>query len=303
VSFSRRRRVALGVTVVLAAVLTLLLVYVFPVLPFVPRSTADLKYSVIDVAGDPLVCTGWGVPNGAFTPERDYPRIVADAPTYASILRHKHMPPVALTADQIVIVYREWLKLEAVRLSWNGSGYDFEMTPDRIGGHPEALRNNLQGNVDLFGHVTHVRESADMSACPICLAANSPIATPTGPVPVSKIKVGMRVWSVSADGVGVEATVLETRTRLDAPGSRLVRMVLADGREITASPLHRIGDGRPVGWLKIGDEVNGVRIATLELVADPSGRTYDLLPSGTTGEYWVDGILVESTLFARRPSR
>jgi hypothetical protein len=28
------------------------------------------------------------------------------------------------------------------------------------------------------------------------------------------------------------------------------------------------------------------------------GATYDLLPSGPTGAYWADGVLLGSTLFA-----
>ena len=41
-------------------------------------------------------------------------------------------------------------------------------------------------------------------------------------------------------------------------------------------------------------------MAKLVWVDDSLGFTYDLLPSGATGDYWVDGILVRSTLGASK---
>ena len=290
----RQGRLALGL-IVLFVIGWTLAIYVVPVLPFVPRSTADLKYSVIDKVGNPLVCTGWGMPNPTFAPYQEYPHIVADVPTYLAILRRMHLPTGPLTSDQSVTVYREWLKLNAVQLQRQGGSYDFEMFPG-LGGPSEALRNETLGSVDSFGHVSNVHQGSGMGACPICLAGNSLISTPTGPVAVSAIKTGMHVWSQGTDGQLEDAVVLETIRRLDAPGSQLIHMVLADGRELTASPSHRIGDGRTLSSLKNGDLVDGNRIANIEAVPDLLGFTYDLLPSGETGEYFVDGILVQSTL-------
>lgn len=288
----RKRRVAyalIGALLLLAGA-----IYVVPVLPFVPRSVADLKFSVIDTVGEPLVCTGWGLPNPPFNPYGEYPHIVSDLPTYSAILRREHLPPTPLTNDQANVVYRDWLKLNAVRLNQDGASYDFQMFPGP--GPSEALRNELVGKVDLLGHVYGVHQGPAMGACPICLAANSLISTPTGQVAVSKIEVGMKVWSVSPDGQPIVAVVLEKADRLDAPGSQLIHLVLADGRHLTASAPHEIADGRSVGSLRVGDQVDGAAVAAMELVGDSSGHTYDLLPSGKTGEYWSDGILMRSTL-------
>jgi len=294
----RGRRLALGL-IVLVVIAWTLAIYVVPVLPFVPRSTADLKYSVIDKVGNPLVCTGWGMPNPTFAPYQEYPHIVADVPTYLAILRRMHLPTSPLTSDQIVTVYREWLKLNAVQLQRQGGNYDFEMFPG-LGGASETLRNEMLGSVDSFGHVSNVHQGSGIGACPICLAGNSPISTPTGPLAVSVIRTGMHVWSPGTDGHLDDVVVLETIRRLDAPGSQLIYLVLADGRELTASPPHKIGDGRILSSLKIGDQVDGSRIANIGLVPDLLGYTYDLLPSGATGEYFVDGILVQSTLSHKR---
>lgn len=288
----RKRRTAYGL--VAALVLLIAGLYVVPILPFVPRSTADLKYSVIDNLGDPLVCTGWGLPNPSFNPYGEYPRIVSDVPTYSAIIRREHLPPTPLTSDQIDVVYRDWLKLNAIGLKRNGTAYDFEMFP---GPTPSgALRSEMVGKVDLFGHVYDVHKGPAHGACPICLAANSVISTPAGPIPVSKIAVGIHVWSATADGRLVDGVVLETTSRLAAPGSQLIRVALADGRQVTASAPHEIADGRSLGSLRVGDEIQGLAITELAVVDDSLGFTYDLLPSGQTGEYWADGILMRSTL-------
>jgi hypothetical protein len=161
----RQGRVALGLTVLFVIAWTLA-IYVVPVLPFVPRSTADLKFSVIDSVGDPLVCTGWGMPNPTFAPYQEYPHILADVPTYLAILRRVRLPTGPLRADQIVTVYREWLKLNAVELQGQGGTYDFKMFPGPDG-PSEALRNEMLGNVDSFGHVYNVHQGSGIGACPI----------------------------------------------------------------------------------------------------------------------------------------
>jgi hypothetical protein len=278
----------------LASVIVVFAIYILPVLPGVPRSQAELKFSVIDRVGDPMVCTGWGVPNPPFTPDTEYPRIVADLPTYLAILRHERLPPTLLSQPQVATVYRAWLKLNAVVLTWRDGYYNFKLYP---GPWPsEQLENDTIGRVDLFGRVYDVREGPDMGACPICLAKMTLIATPIGPVPITRLAAGMHVWSVDSSGRPVEAIVMRVAARNDVAGSELVHVALADGRNLTASAPHRLADGRPIGSLQAGDPVAGVRVVAVDLVPDLGGSTYDLLPSGDTGEYWADGILLQSTL-------
>jgi hypothetical protein len=76
----------------------------------------------------------------------------------------------------------------------------------------------------------------------------------------------------------------------------MVHLVLADGRELLASPGHKTADGRALGFLAAGDALDGSTIKLWELVPYAGDRTYDLLPAGPTGTYWANGVLLSSTL-------
>ena len=106
----------------------------------------------------------------------------------------------------------------------------------------------------------------------------------------------MVVWTAGADGKRIAAQVLEVGSIVVPAGHQMVHLVLADGRELLASPGHRTADGRQLGTLGAGDSLDGSTITTWELVPYAGDRTYDLLPAGPTGTYWADGIQLASTL-------
>jgi hypothetical protein len=203
------------------------------------------------------------------------------------------MVPIALSDADIQRMYREWSKLDAIRLERHGAGYTFDMARGPRFGFVEVM-----GNVDQLGRVSGVHQGTNFESCPICLVASAQVATPDGPVAASSIQVGEHVWTAGLDGRRLDAVVVRIGTNLAPPGSRLIHLVLLDGRELTASPAHQVEDGRALSSLKVGDPLAGGVITRLELVPEPFDRTYDLLPSGPTGEYWVDGILLRSTLSA-----
>jgi hypothetical protein len=77
---------------------------------------------------------------------------------------------------------------------------------------------------------------------------------------------------------------------------QIIHLVLNDGRELWASPGHPTADGRTLGNLKVDGLLDGARITLIERLPYNGTATFDLLPSGATGFYWANGILMGSTL-------
>ncbi len=143
---------------------------------------------------------------------------------------------------------------------------------------------------------TVTRKNPPPHGCPICLSGGTRIDTPSGAVPVAMLRAGMRVWTVDRDGNRVAGTVLRTaRVAVSSPHPML-HLVLSDGRNLIVSPNHPTADGRTVRELAVGTQYDGAAVRAVSLIASREGATYDLLPSGATGLYWADGILVGSTL-------
>ncbi len=132
--------------------------------------------------------------------------------------------------------------------------------------------------------------------CPICLSADAAIDTPAGPVNVTKIVVGMRVWSLDVQGRKVASRVIQVAHTPTPSGHRVVHLVLADGREVRVSANHPTIIGGTVGQLQVGAAYDGARIVSADLETYAGAATYDLLPDSATGAYWANGILLRSTL-------
>ncbi len=132
--------------------------------------------------------------------------------------------------------------------------------------------------------------------CPICLSENTVIDTPNGPVNVKELKDGMIVWTQDISGNKYATTILKTGKTLVPPTHKMVHIILDDKRELYVSPNHPTADGRLFVDLLAGDTLDGSQIKSAELIPYNGTYTYDILPSGQTGFYWADGILVKSTL-------
>ncbi len=263
-----------------------------------PLSVPELKFAVMDSAGRPAYCDPDYYPIARDGGEQAnalalYPQIKADAATYSAIIAHERLPSGDLSDAQKLTVYRAWKLLRALSLSQSGSGYAFNyLTLTGTAGYQK-----VSGTVSTSGAVSiSSREKSGPPMCPICLAASTLIDTPSGPIRVTDVRVGTIVWSRSADGGRVAEPVIETGSMAVPPEHLMVHLVLADGRELLASPGHRTADGRPLGTLKAGDSLDGSTIVTWELVPYAGGLTYDLLPVGDTGHYWANGIELSSTL-------
>lgn len=147
------------------------------------------------------------------------------------------------------------------------------------------------------------RQPGEPLNCPICLAAGVRIATPTGDVPVEDIMVGMPIWTTDLRGRRILGVVMETGRSPVPATHRVVRLTLADGRSVLASPGHPTVDGGTIGELEAGDRLDGSVVVDATLVPYFGGATHDILPSGPTGAYFADGVLLGSTLASEATSR
>lgn len=258
---------------------------------------ADLKYLLIAQFGEPFFCDPDEYPVARELSDSDveqrFAQIQASAPLYQVILLHLGLVGQGtLTIDQKRTVYAEYKKLNSIILQPAGDKLEFRM---RI---PATARTgySIQGLIDTAGNISDTSRQPSVNTCPICLAANTLIATPNGEIPVQELGKGMAIWTVNSHGARVGAVVSAT-IRREVPGlSTLVELALQDGRGLIVSPGHPLTDGRIVADLAPGDTVDGADVARLDRVPYQDGATYDILPSGDTGFYWANGILFKSTL-------
>ena len=80
-----------------------------------------------------------------------------------------------------------------------------------------------------------------------------------------------------------------------------MRVKLGDGRIVIASPGHPTAEGSPLRDYPAGGYLDGALVVTTERISNEGGATFDILPSGPTGEYWAGGVLLRSTLAPHRP--
>lgn len=129
-----------------------------------------------------------------------------------------------------------------------------------------------------------------------CLPGDAAIATPDGERPVRDLSIGDRIWTETREGRRIAAPIVE-RTQVPAPpGHRMLELVLEDGRVVRASPTHPAADGAPLETFTIGTELDGSRVRQSRLLSGSVDATWDVLPAGETGIYWVGGVRVRSTL-------
>jgi Hint domain len=260
-------------------------------------SPTELKYRVLAAFPNIFYCDPdfYPVARGdeATMAEQRFPTIQADTEAFAAIVAHNQLAGVtSFASDQKLLVYREYKKLQAVRFTMAGNQYQFQLqTKDASG---KGLL--ITGLIDGQGAISAQQSQPSIATCPICLAAQTQIDTPRGPVVVTDLQPGDLVWTVDASGARVAAPIRQT-VRVAVPAThQMVHLKLADGRELWASPGHLTSDGRSLGDLAVGGLLDGARIETAERVLYGQPATYDLLPDSATGFYWANGILIGSTL-------
>jgi Hint domain len=269
-----------------------------------PLSTAALKLAVLDGVGGRLdYCDPDQFPiahgSALEAAQQRLPMIEADRPAFEAILQHLRLSPTPHFADQQLITINDLYKqIQAIQLTPQDGSYRFDLLVPASG--PDTGNQRVIGTVTASGKVTiEKRESGQLLNCPICLVRGVLISTPSGDIPVQDVRPGMTVWTTDRHGRRIARVVLQVGSMQAPLGHEVVRVELADGRMVVASPAHPTADGRTVGSLRIGDRVDGSTVVGMALLPY-AGTTFDLLPSGPTGTYVADGVLLGSTLSASR---
>lgn len=264
-------------------------------------TTTDLKLALADRFGVLWYCDPdfYPVPRGEeidLARER-WSEVVADADAFEALTSTFGFDPAgAFTDEQKLAVYRDWKVLNATALEPIGNDrYRFDYLAQPVDGG--AVGTRTAGFITVTGEVSIEQEAAaGEPMCPRCLAEGTLIETPDGGIAVDRLRIGDIVWTLDASGRRVRGTVLAVGSTPAPSGHEMVRLTLADGRSVTASPGHPLADGRTLGSLRVGEIVDGSPVASTDRLDYVGLETHDIVVSGSTGIYLVGGIGLGSTL-------
>ena len=261
----------------------------------------QLRLSLIDQLGPRWYCDPDQFPVARADEQQRaierFPDMQAEGGVFRAVASRLGLDPSGpLTDAEKLAIYQVWKVATSIPFAPRGDGsYTFDYVSSPAAGQASGVHS--VGTIDPTGSITiERREPAGQPVCPICLAMGTPIETPDGPVAVESLGLGEGVWTLDAGGFRVRATVIAIGSTPAPPGHLVVRLVLADGRTVTASPGHPTTDGRSIGELARGDALDGSVVASAERIADPGPETHDIAVSGPTGVYLAGGIPLRSTL-------
>jgi hypothetical protein len=261
-------------------------------------SRYDLEYRLLANFDNYFWCNPYQYPIARENQEKvdavqQFLQIRTNEAEFTAILNYLNMDHKAeYTDEEKLLIFRQHEILTIAIDTTPGSGGSLSFVL-RIGKGQGEL---IEGNITETGKITIKKREPSINICPICLAKQTLIDTPSGPVPVEDIREGTIVWTQDSYRNRVAAPVIETSKTSVPLDFRITLLKLSDGREIKASAGHPTADGRPLGGYRVGDLLDGSIVIVLEQVAYQNTATYDIKPSGVSGAYWANGILLKSTL-------
>ena len=268
-----------------------------PTLPSSSLSIAELKYRILDQFPDFFFCDPDFYPvaseNEMVLAKERFAEIQANQDEFEAIVSRNNLSGSSFFTDpQKLLIYREHKKLNAIIFEPGEAIYQFQIQTG-VEGRQGSF---LTGTIDANGAIQIQKQESSFPSCPICLAAGTLIDTPLGAIAVENLRIGDLVWTMDNAGERVPGRI-ERLGRVSVPAThQVIHVLLSDGRELYASPGHPTADRLVLGELNVGDLLDHAYVIRMERLIYDGAATYDLLPSGDTGLYWADGILLDSTL-------
>ena len=268
-----------------------------PTLPSAGLSPTELKYMVLAQYPDLFFCDPDLYPvakdNEMVLAKQHFAELQANQEEFETILRHTNISGKPYFTDQQrLTIYREHKKLSALSFQLVGETYQFQIQTGQEGQQGSLI----SGTIDASGAIQVQKQESTFPTCPICLAVGTWIDTPRGPVAVQDLQLGDAVWTMNDAGERVPGKILKLGSVIVPSTHQVIHLVLSDGRELWASPGHPTADGQRLSNVRLNDLLDGARVILVERLSYAGGKTYDILPSGDTGFYWANGILLDSTL-------
>jgi len=260
-------------------------------------SPTELKYRVLDQFPDFFFCDPdfYPIARGdemAMAQQR-FPALQANQEEFQAILNRNGLSAkTTFTDEEKLLIYREHKKLNAIFFEVSGDRYQFQIQTGAEG----QQGSFITGTIDANGAIEVKKQESSFPSCPICLAAGTLIDTPLGAVAVERLRMGDPVWTLNEEGERVAGKILKT-SHVPVPSThQMIHVILTDGRELWTSSGHPTANGQRFSDLQVNDMLDGAHVILVERLPYVGTATYDLLPSGDTGLYWANGILMGSTL-------
>ena len=263
-------------------------------------SPGEVRLLLIDSLGPLWYCDRDSYPVGRDEQQAaldGYAAMAADGEVFPAVAAKLGIDPASKPTDaQKLALYQLWKVASAVSLNPIGEDrFRFDYLAEPAGGAAQGTRS--AGIIDTHGAMTIEQQApAGAPICPICLSVGTLIESPSGAIAVDRLRIGDRIWTLDRDGRRVTGGVIAVGSTPAPPGHRVIRLSLADGRAVTASPGHPLADGRTLAELRIGDSVDGSAVTEVANLPYEGDATYDLVVSGETGVYLAGGIPLGSTL-------
>jgi hypothetical protein len=268
-----------------------------PTLPASNLTPTELKYRVLDQFPDFFFCDPDFYPiareDEMVLAQQRFAELQANQEEFQAILTRTGLVGMtSFTDEQKLLIYRDHKKLNAIFFEVAGDKYQFQIQTGTDGQQGSLIT----GTIDANGSIEVENQEPGFPSCPICLAEGTLIDTPRGAAAIEDLRVGDPVWTMNGAGERVPGRILRSDSVRVPATHQVIHLILSNGRELSASPGHPTTDGRVLGDLSSGDLLDGAYVVLAERLPYAGTRTYDLLPSGGTGFYWANGILMGSTL-------